>query len=122
MTNTNHKPRSLFEREMQNESFRTAYESERESFALEVQILKLLESSDMSLADVARALGVPRSNITRDLSQGRIRRATLPHVAELANAANADFVPVILPRDPQRRRNVLRRLSKVFAVAAVISV
>ncbi len=109
------RPASLFEREMRRRSFREAYEGERRSFALEVQLLNLLESSRMTLADLARAMGVPRSNITRDLSEGRIRRATLPRVAEMANAANADFVPVILPRDPDRRRNVIRRLEMVFA-------
>ncbi len=109
------RPASLFAREMRRRRFREAYEAERRSFALEVQFLNLLESSRMTLADLARAMGVPRSNITRDLSEGRIQRATLPRVAEMANAANADFVPVILPRDPERRRNVIQRLEMVFA-------
>ena len=109
------RPASLFEKEMRRRNFRVAYESERKSFALEVQLLNVLESSQMTLADLARALGVPRSNITRDLSDGRIRQATLPRVAAMANAADADFVPVILPRDPDRRRHVMRRLKMVFA-------
>jgi predicted XRE-type DNA-binding protein len=109
------KPTSLFESEMRRRNFREGYEAERGCFALEVQLLNLLESNQMTLADLARAMGVPRSNITRDLSEGRIQRATLPRVAEMASAANADFVPVILPRDPERRRRVIRRLEQVFA-------
>jgi predicted XRE-type DNA-binding protein len=118
MSQNSRKPASLFEREMQKPSFRRAYEAERKSFALEVQLLNLLESKQMKLADLARALGVPRGNITRDLSQGAICRATLPRITAIADAADADFVPVILPRDPERRRNVLDRLERAFAVGA----
>lgn len=115
MSQSKHKPTSLFEREMQKPSFRHPYESERESFVLEVQVLNLLESNQMKLADLAHALGVPRGNVTRDLSHGAIRRATLPRVKAIANAADADFVPVILPRDPDKRRVVLNRLERAFA-------
>lgn len=110
--------KSLFDREMKKPSFRQAYNAERASFALEVQILNLLEAKQMSLADLARALRVPRGNITRDLSQGRISKATLPRVTAIANAADADFVPVILPRDPAKRRSAIHSFEKAFAAAS----
>jgi predicted XRE-type DNA-binding protein len=118
MSQSSRKPKTLFEREMRKPGFRRAYEAERASFALEVQFLNLLEGNRMKMADLARALGVPRGNITRDLSQGGIQRATLPRIRALANAADADFVPVILPRDPEKRRTVLDRLEKAFATGA----
>jgi hypothetical protein len=109
---------SLFEREMQKPAFRQAYERERKNFALEVQFLNLLEGNQMKLADLARTLGMPRGNVTRDLSQRAIRYATLSRVQTIANAIDADFVPVILPRDPQKRRTVLDKLEKTFAAGA----
>lgn len=109
------KAMSLFEREMRKRKFREAYERERKPFDLEVQILSALEQGEMTLADLARKMGVPRSNISRDLSQGRINKARLPRIIEVANAVGADFVPLILPRDPASRRGVLHKLESVFA-------
>lgn len=109
------KAASLFEREMERPSFRQAYEAERKKFALEVQVLNLLESNNMKLADLARTLGMPRGNVTRDLSNRRIRNATLSRVQSIANAIDADFVPLIMPRDPRKRRTVLDRLERAFA-------
>jgi hypothetical protein len=105
---------SLFESEMRKPSFRRRFEAERESFALEVQFLNLLESGEMTLADFARRTGVPRANITRDLSQQGIRNATLPRVSRMAEVVDADFVPVILPRDPKKRREVFDRLQRAY--------
>jgi hypothetical protein len=109
------KAASLFEKEMRRPSFRRRFEAERETFALEVQFLNLLESGEMSLADFARKVGVPRANITRDLSQQGIRNATLPRVSRMAEVVDADFVPVILPRDPKKRREVFNRLQQAYA-------
>ena len=109
------KAASLFEREMRNPGFRARYDAEQESFALEVQFLNLLESGQINLSQFARRMKVPRANITRDLSQRGIRNATLPRVSRMANAVNADFVPVILPRDPAKRREVIHRLKKAYA-------
>lgn len=109
------RPASLFEREMRKRNFRNRYEAEQESFALEVQFLNLLESGQMSLADFARKLGVPRANVTRDLSQQGIRKATLPRVSRMAKVAGADFIPIILPRNPKKRRAVIHRLQQVYA-------
>ncbi|GEM_PF-5924760 len=106
---------SLFEREMARRRFRKAYEAEREAFDLEVQILGAMERGEITLAELARMMNVPRSNISRDLSQGRINRATLPRIIEMANAVGADFIPLILPRDPDSRRGVLHKLEELFA-------
>jgi hypothetical protein len=118
MSQSKSKTTSLFEREMQKPAFRQAYEKERKNFALEVQFLTLLEGNQMKLADLARTLGMPRGNVTRDLSQRAIRHATLSRVQTIANAIDADFVPVILPRDPQKRRTVLDQLEKTFSAGA----
>src|SRR6266700_7338796 len=108
--NRKKKATSLFEREMQDSGFRGRFEAEQEGFALEVQFLNLLESGQINFSQFARKMKVPRANITRDLSQRGIRNATLPRVSRMANAVNADFVPVILPRDPAKRREVIHRL------------
>src|SRR3954469_17158882 len=112
---TKKKAASLFEQEMRKPEFRRRYESERESFGLEVQFLNLLESGHINLAEFARTMRVPRANITRDLSQRGIRNATLPRVSRMADALDADFVPVILPRDRQKRRKVIQRLEEAYA-------
>jgi hypothetical protein len=106
---------SLFEQEMRNPDFRKRYENEHEGFALEVQFLNLLESGQINLAEFARRMRVPRANITRDLSQRGIRKATLPRVSRMANAVDAEFVPVILPRNREKRRDVIRRLEEAYA-------
>jgi predicted XRE-type DNA-binding protein len=118
MSQSKNKPKSVFEREMQKSAFRQAYEAERRSFALEVQILNLLESNQMNLADLARTLGMPRGNVSRDLSQQAIRHARLSRVQTIADAIDADFVPLIMPRDPSKRRTVLNRFEKAFAASA----
>ncbi len=109
------KPQSIFEQEMRNKKFRQSFEAGRRAFELEVQILNALENEDMSLADLARKLGVPRSNISRDLAADGIKRATLPRLIKMADAADADFIPLILPRKPSSRRHVIARFEEVFA-------
>jgi predicted XRE-type DNA-binding protein len=114
MSEKKRKPKTLFDREMARPDFRRKYESEREAFDLEVQLLNMIEQEKISLAALARQLGVPRSNVSRDLAGG-IRRATLPRVGQIARALNAEFVPVILPHERAGRREIIRKLRKVYA-------
>jgi transcriptional regulator with XRE-family HTH domain len=114
MSGKKRKPKTLFDREMERSDFRRKYDSEREAFDLEVQLLNMLELANISLASLARQLGVPRSNVSRDLAGG-IRRATLPRVGQIARALNADFVPVLLPHERAGRREVIQKLKKVYA-------
>ena len=114
MSEKKRKPKTLFDREMERPDFRRKYESEREAFNLEVQLLNMIELANISHAALARQLGVPRSNVSRDLAGG-IRRATLPRLGQIAHALDADFIPVLLPHERAGRREIIQKLKKVYA-------
>lgn len=108
------KKQTLFDREMRKAGFRKAYEAERKSFELEIQILRALKQQNMTLAELARSAGMSLSNVSRDISRKKINRATLPRISKIANAIDSDFIPVLLPRKPLERKRVISRLEEAF--------
>ena len=108
------KRRSLFDREMAKSSFRSKYRTEKKAFEVEVQILRAIEQNGITMMDLADISGMQLSNVSRDLSQKKIRRATLPKIAKYADALDRDFVPLLLPRTRTERRKVLSRLQRAF--------
>jgi hypothetical protein len=94
---------TLFEREMANADIRERVEAERADISLELQVRGAMNAANLTPADLARLLSVPRSTISRDL-KGGLSNAKLGRVRAIADKLNYDVVPLVLPREPGARR------------------
>lgn len=94
---------TLFEREMSNPEIRERVESERAGISLELQVRAAMNAANVTPADLARMLSVPRSTISRDL-KGGLSNAKLARVRAIADKLNYDVFPLVLPREPRARK------------------
>jgi len=87
-------------RKLQDPAYRERFEKEYSLFQLEVQILLAMEKRGWSYADLAKAVGTSKSNISRDLSGGRINSATVTRLTRIADALGLRFLPLLVPKKP----------------------
>jgi transcriptional antiterminator len=100
---------TLFEREMADAEIRQRVVSERAEISLEVQLRAAMAAANVTAADLARLLKVPRSTVSRDL-RGGLRNAKLGRVRAIADMLNADVIPILVPREPKARNLALSAL------------
>ena len=106
------KAKSLFEKEMQKDSFRKIYWEEREEFKLELQFLKALEDLDLTYEEFAKMIGSSKGNISRDLKVKGLNRATIHRIEKMASAIDMEFVPLLLPKDRKKRKKAITEILK----------
>jgi len=100
---------------MADPAYRARFEREYPEFVLEVQMLKALERKRWTYDDLAKAMHTSKGNISRDLSAGGIRAASLPRLRRMAEALGMEFVPLLIDR--RRERSILPRI-RALAYAA----
>jgi hypothetical protein len=105
--------KSLFEREMENPTFRKHFHDEMDALKLEVQFFHALQRSHLSYAEVAEILNTHKGNISRDLKGGRLRLATIPRIERWANAVGMRFVPLLISKE--KAHYILPKLQKLIA-------
>jgi transcriptional regulator with XRE-family HTH domain len=93
------KAKSLLERELENEQFRRAYEEGYEAFQLETQILYALEKKRWTYTDLAKATNTSKSNVSRDLSAGKILSASFSRIGRIADALGMKLVGLLIPKE-----------------------
>ncbi|MEK6626122.1 MAG: helix-turn-helix domain-containing protein, partial [Bdellovibrionota bacterium] len=91
------KKRSLFDKMMENESFKKKYEGEKQVFELEYQLAMIMEQHGVSQKDLADKLGVDKSVVSKDLS-GALKKAGMKKLQAIAKALDCDFVPLFVPK------------------------
>ena len=84
-------------RKLEDPAYRKRADARYAMFQLEVQILLAMEKRGWTFADLAKAVGTSKGNISRDLSGGMINSATLPRLARIGEALGLRFVPLFIP-------------------------
>jgi len=105
--------KSLIERKMENPAYRARFERDYPAFMLEVQILRAMERKGVTYSKLAKALHTSKSNISRDLSAGGIRLASLPRLSRLAEALGMEFVPIMV--EQKREKAIMAKLQELVA-------
>lgn len=106
--------KSQIERDLENLEYRKRYEAGYEAFKLEVQILNALEEKGWSFTKLARVMHTSKSNISRDLSGGGIRSATVSRLAKMGEALGLKFLPLFVPE--KREKSVVHKIHRLLAV------
>ncbi|MBI4064096.1 MAG: hypothetical protein HY401_07335 [Elusimicrobia bacterium] len=110
MKSNDKKPQSLLDKKLADPAFRKRFETGYAAFELEVQILKALEKKKWTYQNLAKASGTSKSNISRDLSKGAIRKASLERINRIVQALGYGFIPLLVPLN--REHQLLGRLQK----------
>ena len=110
---TKHRVKSLFEREMEDPTFRKHFQDEMDALKLEVQFFHALRRSHLSYAQIAEILQTNKGNISRDLKGGRLRLATIPRIERWASAVGMRFVPLLISK--QKAHQILPKLQRLIA-------
>jgi transcriptional regulator with XRE-family HTH domain len=84
-------------RKLEDPVYRKHFDKRYAIFQLEVQILLAMEKRGWTFADLAKAVGTSKGNISRDLSGGMINSATLPRLARIGEALGLRFLPLFIP-------------------------
>lgn len=90
-------------RELLDPVYRDRFEKEYALFELEVQILLAMEKRGWSNADLAKAVGTSKGNISRDLGGGGINSATVKRLTRIADALEMRFLPLFVPKKDAAR-------------------
>lgn len=107
------KVKGLLERKLEDAEYRKRFEEGYAAFELEVQILNALERKGWTFSDLARVMHTRKSNISRDLSAGKIRSATVSRVAKMGKALGLRFLPVFIAQN--RERALLPKIHRLLA-------
>ena len=100
-------------RKLQDPAYRERFEREAAVFRVEMQILIALEDRGWSYADLAKAVGTSKGNISRDLSGGGINSATIKRLTRIADALGLRFLPLFVPK-----KSVTKLAPKIRALLA----
>ena len=98
---------------LEDKKFRKNFDRGYESFQLEVQILLALEDKDWSYEDLAKATGIQRQNIWRDLKNGGLQKASLERVAKYAEALGLHAHHFLM--NPKQEKELLPKLQRALA-------
>lgn len=109
------KPKAVgyLNRKLLDPVYRARFEKEYALFQLEVQILLAMEKRGWTYADLAKAVGTSKSNISRDLSGGGINSATVSRLVRIGEALGLRFLPVFVPE--KRAANVAPKIRELIA-------
>ncbi len=105
------KKQSLFNKMMENESFKKKYEEEKKVFEIEYQLARIMEEHGVTQKDLAEKLGVDESVVSKDLS-GAIKKAGLKKLQAMAEALDCEFIPLFVPK--KNKSAVEDRLQKLL--------
>jgi len=108
------KAKSLLERKLMRPAYLARFERNYPAFILEVQFLKTLERKGWTLERLASTLHTSKSNISRNLSAGGIRTASLPRLAKMAEALDMEFVPLLVSQ--KKERTILPKIQELAAM------
>lgn len=100
---------------LQDPKYRAEFERKYEFFKLEVQILLAMEDKGWTFADLARAAGIHRQNVWRDLKNGGLHKASLERLARYAQALGLHLHHFLLSSKQEKR--VLPQIRKVLKAA-----
>lgn len=100
---------------LENPKFREKFEPGYEFFKLEVQILLAMEEKDWSYEDLAKATGIHRQNIWRDLKNGGLQKASLERVARYAEALDLHVHTFLM--SSKQEKKLLPKLQRELAFA-----
>lgn len=103
-------------RKLEDPKYRAEFERGYEFFKLEVQILLALEDKGWTYEDLAKATGIHKQNIWRDLKNGGLHKASLDRVATYAEALGLHAHHFLMSSKEEKK--ILPRLRKQLAYAA----
>lgn len=104
------KQKTLFEKRMENASFREKFEAHEKEFQLELQFLNALEKEGLTYEEFGKRINSSKGNVARDLKTKGLGRATLHRIEKMANALGLEFVPLLLPKNRRQRAEKLDQL------------
>ena len=107
--------KGMLNRKLENPKFRAEFEHRQRFFKLEVQILLALEERGWSYEDLAKATGIHRQNIWRDLKNGGLHKASLERVARYAEALGLHAYHFLM--NPTQERKILPQIQKALVFA-----
>ena len=107
------RPKGQLNRKLEDPVYRARFDEGYFGFQIEVQILLSMEKKGWSFADLARAVGTQKSNISRDLSNGGINSATVSRLYRIAEALGLQFLPIFVPK--RMGKDVLPKIQKLVA-------
>ena len=99
---------------LEDPEFRKEFEHRQRFLRLEIQILLAMEDKDWSFNDVAKATGIHRQNVWRDLKNGGLHKASLDRVARYAEALGLHAYYFLL--NPEQEKNILPRLQRALTL------
>ena len=99
---------------LENPEYKAKFGHRQRFFKLEVQILLALEDKGWSFSDLARATGLHRQNVWRDLKNGGLHKASLDRVSRYAEALGLHAHHLLLT--PQQERKILPQIHKALCV------
>ncbi|MBK8872231.1 MAG: helix-turn-helix transcriptional regulator [Elusimicrobia bacterium] len=102
-------------RKLEKTQERVAFGIRKHFFQLEVQILLALEDRGWSYEDLAKATGIRRQNIWRDLKNGGLHKASLDRVSRYAEALGLHAYYFLL--NTKQEKEILPRLERALAYA-----
>lgn len=95
--------KSLIDRKLDTPAKKRKFDQGYLLFSIEMQILNAMEARGMTFTDLAKALKTNKSNISRDLSAGGIRNATLPRLMKIAAILDMEYLPLMIPLDKAKK-------------------
>jgi transcriptional regulator with XRE-family HTH domain len=107
--------KGMLNRKLEHPKARESFESRRHFFQLEVQILLALEDKDWSYEDLAKATGIHRQNIWRDLKNGGLHKASLDRISRYAEALGLHAHYFLM--NQKQEREILPKLQRDLAYA-----
>lgn len=103
------KKQSLFNKFMEDESFKKKYEAERSLFEIEYQLARIMEHNGITQQELADRLEIDKSVISKDLS-GALKKAGMKKLNAIAEALNCDFIPLFIPKEDKNRHDKIASL------------
>jgi hypothetical protein len=102
---------TLEERLRQNPEMAQRIDKHLAHLRLEQQMVDAMERQHVNAAELARRMARQPSAISRDL-RGGLSKAKIGRVEDMAAAVDHEFVGLVLPRNPQERRQALERVTR----------
>ena len=98
---------------LEDPEFRKESDHRQRFLRLEIQILLAMEDKNWNFNDLAKATGIHRQNVWRDLKNGGLHKASLDRVARYAEALGLHAHHFLL--NPEQEKKILPRLQKALA-------
>jgi hypothetical protein len=86
-------------RELEDPKYSDQFEREAGVFALEVQILNVMEDKSWTYSKLADAVNTSKGNISRDLKGGGLAKATFSRVQKICGALGMSLIALVVPKE-----------------------